>query len=79
LIMKTVKKTLSTFEREMRKPAFKKKFEHSYKNFLLSELIIMLMENDALHARFYNFFVSISHACGYHLMLKKGKENITLC
>jgi len=36
----------STFEREMQKASFRKKFDKEYKEFLLSELITALMEND---------------------------------
>ena len=40
------KKTLSTFDREMKNAVFRKKFEKEYKEFLLSEIISALMEND---------------------------------
>lgn len=40
------KKEISTFEREMRNPKFKKAFDKSYRELLLSELLISLMEND---------------------------------
>ncbi len=40
------KRVLSTFEREMKNPKFKKTFEKSYKEFLLSELLIAMMEED---------------------------------
>jgi hypothetical protein len=46
IIMSNVKKVHSTFAREMQKPKFKKAFERSYKSFLLSELLIALMEKD---------------------------------
>lgn len=45
------KKTLSTFEREMKNAKFKKAFDKSYKDFLLSELLIALMENDEISVR----------------------------
>lgn len=97
------KKQLSTFEKEMQKPAFRKKFEKEYKEFLLSELIIALMDNDKKSVRklakevglsptvIQNIrsgkqddiklrnFINISHACGYHLILQKGKKRISLC
>lgn len=38
------KEALTTFEREMKNKAFKKSFESGYKTFLLSELMIELME-----------------------------------
>lgn len=40
------KKKLSTFDREMRKKEFKRKFEVEYSKFLLSEFIISIMEKD---------------------------------
>jgi DNA-binding Xre family transcriptional regulator len=40
------KRKLSTFEREMKDKDFKKKFKDAYDKFLLSELIISLMEED---------------------------------
>lgn len=45
------KKTLSTFEREMKNAAFKKAFDKSYKEFLLSELFISIMEEDEISVR----------------------------
>jgi predicted ArsR family transcriptional regulator len=39
------KKPISTFEREMQDKAFRKKFEKEYKEFLLSELILTLMQD----------------------------------
>ena len=45
------KKTLSTFEREMKNPRFKKAFEKQYKEFLLSELLIAIMEEDEISVR----------------------------
>lgn len=38
------RKKLSTFDQEMKDPAFKKSFEEGYKEFLWSELLIDLME-----------------------------------
>lgn len=40
------KKAISTFEREMKNAKFKKAFEKSYKELLLSELLIAIMEKD---------------------------------
>jgi transcriptional regulator with XRE-family HTH domain len=40
------KKSISTFEREMKNSKFKKAFDKSYKEFLLSELLIAIMEKD---------------------------------
>jgi DNA-binding Xre family transcriptional regulator len=45
------KKSLSTFEREMKNAKFKKAFDKSYKEFLLSELLIAIMENDGISVR----------------------------
>ena len=45
------KKITSTFEREMQKPKFKKAFEKSYEEFLLSELLIAMMEEDSKTVR----------------------------
>ena len=44
--MPKTKKPLSTFEREMKNAKFKKAFDKSYKEFLLSELLIAMMEED---------------------------------
>lgn len=45
------KKTMSTYEREMKSPAFKKKFEKEYEAFVLSELLCTLMEEDKTSVR----------------------------
>lgn len=45
------KKSLSTFEREMKNPKFKKAFDKSYKQLLLSELLISIMEEDEISVR----------------------------
>lgn len=44
-------KNLSTFEREMQNKKFKKAFEESYQEFLLSELILALMDEDQKSVR----------------------------
>ncbi len=44
-------KKLSTFDKEMKKASFRKKFEIAYKEFLLSEIISALMENDTKSVR----------------------------
>ncbi|MFO8834954.1 AsnC family protein [Legionella pneumophila serogroup 1] len=44
-------KPLSTFEREMQDPAFRKQFEEEYKEFLLSEIIRELMETSKKSVR----------------------------
>lgn len=45
------KKALSTYEREMKNEKFKKAFNKSYKEFLLSELLIAVMEEDEISVR----------------------------
>jgi DNA-binding Xre family transcriptional regulator len=45
------KKSISTFEREMKNAKFKKAFEQSYKELLLSELLIAIMEEDEKSVR----------------------------
>lgn len=45
------KKPLSTFEREMKNAKFKKAFEKGYKELLLSELLIAIMEKDEKSVR----------------------------
>jgi transcriptional regulator with XRE-family HTH domain len=45
------KKSISTFEREMKSAHFKKAFDKSYKEFLLSELLIALMKEDEISVR----------------------------
>ena len=44
-------KPLSTFERKMQNPRFKKEFEEGYKKLLFSELIISIMEGDDVSIR----------------------------
>lgn len=44
-------KQLSTFDKEMQNKTFRKKFEKEYKEFLLSELIIALMEDNGKTVR----------------------------
>lgn len=96
------KKAISTFEREMKNPKFKKVFEQEYKEFLLAELLIASMERDHKSVRQLatevglsptiiqkirsgkqtdikmSNFINIFHACGYKIVLEKGKERIPL-
>lgn len=44
-------KPLSTFERKMKNPKFKKAFEQGYKELLFSELMISIMEGDDVSIR----------------------------
>jgi DNA-binding Xre family transcriptional regulator len=98
----TKKKALSTFDQEMRNPKFKASFEKGYKEFLLSELLIDLMEESHKSVRKLadevgisptiiqrvrsgkqsdlkmKNFLSIAEACGYHLVLEKGKNRIAI-
>ena len=84
----------------MADPEIKEHFDKDYKNFVLSELILALMENDGKSVRelakevglsptvIQNIksgkqqdmkiknFVSIAHACGYHILLMNEQEKI---
>jgi hypothetical protein len=42
----TMNKPLSTYERKMKDPKFKKAFQKSYKELLFSELMISIMDGD---------------------------------
>ena len=44
--MKKKAKILTTFEREMQDPDFKKAYDEEFKEFALSELMLALMEDD---------------------------------
>ncbi len=45
------KKIKSTFEKEMQDPAFRKAFKESYKELLLDEIIVAMMEEDEQSVR----------------------------
>lgn len=47
----TMNKALSTFERKMKNPKFKKAFEEGYRKLLFSELMISIMEGDDVSIR----------------------------
>ena len=47
----TMNKPLSTFERKMKNPKFKKAFEEGYRKLLFSELMISIMEDDDVSIR----------------------------
>jgi tRNA 2-selenouridine synthase SelU len=49
--MSKVKKIMSTYQREMKNAKFKKAFDQSYKEFLLSESLIAIIEKDEKYAR----------------------------
>ena len=95
-----VKKLTTTFDKWLADPEIKEHFDKDYKNFVLSELILALMENDGKSVRklakevglsitvIQNLksgkqqdmklknFVSIAHACGYHILLMNEQEKI---
>jgi DNA-binding Xre family transcriptional regulator len=95
-----IKKVTTTFDKWMADPEIKEHFDKGYRNFVLSELILALMENDRKSVRelakeaglsptvIQNLrsgkqqdikvknFVSIAHACGYHLFLANEQEKI---
>ena len=95
-----VKKLTTTFDKWMADTEIKEHFDKDYKNFVLSELILALMENDGKSVRelakevglsptvIQNIksgkqqdmkiknFVSIAHACGYHILLMNEQEKI---
>lgn len=54
------KKTMSTYEREMKSPAFKKQFQKEYEAFVLSEIICAMMEEDETSVRKLAKAVNIS-------------------
>ena len=94
-----VKKS-TTFDKWMADPEIKHYFNKRYKEFVLSELILALMENDGKSVRELakevglsptviqklrsgkqedmkiKNFVSIAHACGFHLFLANEQEKI---
>lgn len=98
----TNKKRLTTFDREMKNSDFREEFDKRYTEFLLSELISILMESENKSVRklakevglsptvIQNIrsgeqedvklsnFINISHACGFDLVLQKGKHRIRL-
>ena len=95
-----VKKLTTTFDKWMADSEIKEHFDKGYKDFVLSELILALMENDHKSVRelakevdlsptvIQNLrsgkqqdmkiknFVSIAHACGYHIFLANELEKI---
>jgi hypothetical protein len=95
-------KQVSTFDREMENVTFRKKFDKEYREFLLSEIIAALMENDNQSVRRLakevdlsptviqklrsgkqddvklRNFVKITHACGYNIILQRGRHRISL-
>lgn len=47
----TMNKPLSTYERKMKDPKFKKAYQKNYKELLFSELLISIMEGDDMSVR----------------------------
>lgn len=45
------KRIMSTYEREMKNPKFKKQFQREYKEFILSELLCAMMKEDDMSVR----------------------------
>lgn len=45
------RKTISTFERDMEDPKRKRQFDQQYREFVLSELLLALMEEDEVSVR----------------------------
>jgi len=45
------KKPMSTYEREMQNPSFRKQYKKDLKEFVLSELMLALMEGDEVSVR----------------------------
>jgi len=94
------KKLTTTFDKWMKNPTIKRAYEDSYQEFVLSEMIRALMENDHKSVRGLakkvglsptviqdirsgkqedmkvKNFISIVHACGYHLFLVNEHEKI---
>lgn len=64
---------LSTFEREMQDDNFRKQFEKEYEEFLLSEIIRSLMENDDKSVRKLAEEVHLSPTVIQNL--RSGKQN----
>ena len=93
-------KPATTFDKWMKNPAIKKAYEDGHEEFVLSEIIRALMENDHKSVRGLakkaglsptviqdirsgrqedmkvKNFISIAHACGYHLLLVNEREKI---
>lgn len=49
--MRKIKKSKSTYQKEMQDPKFRKIFEREYAELLLSELILAMMEEDKVSVR----------------------------
>lgn len=69
----TMSKPLSTFERKMKSPSFKKAFEEGYKKLLFSELMTSIMEGDDVSIRNLAKEAKISKSVIQNL--RSGKQN----
>lgn len=72
--MTKTKKTMSTYEREMKNPRFKKAFEKNYKELLLSELLIAIMEKDDVSVRTLAKEIGLSPTIIQNLRSGKQKD-----
>ena len=70
-------KPLSTFDRNMKDPRRKQRFEEKYGHFLLSEIVLGLMEQENISVRALAQIVGISPAVIQDIRSGKRK-NITL-
>lgn len=66
-------KPLSTFEKKMKNPKFKKAFEEGYKKLLFSELMISIMDGDDVSIRNLAKEANISKSVIQNL--RSGKQN----
>jgi DNA-binding Xre family transcriptional regulator len=71
------KNTVSTFDRIMKDPERKKKFDEGYNEFLLSELLLALMEDDEISVRALAKEAGVSPTVIQDMRSGK-KDNITL-
>lgn len=93
---------MSTYEREMQNPEFKKALDEEYHELVLSELLLAIMAEDEKSVRALakeagisataiqkirsgqskdmsmKNFINVIEACGYELILEKGKHRIPL-
>ena len=70
-------KTISTFDRLMNDPERKKQFDEGYKEFLLSELLLSIMEEDEISVRALAKEAGVSPTVIQDIRSGK-KDNITL-
>jgi DNA-binding Xre family transcriptional regulator len=71
------KQAVSTFDRLMKDPDRKTKFDEGYKEFLLSELLLALMEDDEISVRALAKEAGVSPTVIQDMRSGK-KDNITL-